>query len=103
MTEFKVCAYCGRVPISNIREDSTDYYSHIRIKYCDTCRAIVKKQQTAKRVQALRQRKREENALIKSQNELLKRENELIKQNIEEYLQLINFVREQMQESKKAQ
>lgn len=55
MEGIKRCARCYQV-ISCI--DSSDWYSHLSVKYCDSCREIVKKEQSAARVKAFRQRKR---------------------------------------------
>lgn len=93
MTPIKLCERCNNAVISSIYLDDTDYYKHIRIKYCDKCREIVKREQSAKRMQALRKRRREENAAIRTQNELLKQENELIKENIQDYLLLLEYVK----------
>lgn len=79
MIENKYCQVCNKL-ISNI--DQSDFYSFIRIKYCDNCRAEVKRQQTLARVHALRQRKKQIEIERNTQLELLKQENELLRQNI---------------------
>lgn len=56
MRDIKYCYRCA-VKISDA--NTSDWYSHISIKYCDECREIVKKEQTAARVKALRQRKKQ--------------------------------------------
>lgn len=79
MIENKYCQVCNKL-ISNI--DQSDFYSFIRIKYCDKCRAEVKRKQTLARVHALRQRKKQIDIERDTQLELLKQENELLRQNI---------------------
>lgn len=66
MSDIKFCERCCK-KISDI--NTSDWYSHISIKYCEECRQIVKKEQTAARVQRLRQRKREKE---KEQSEKLR-------------------------------
>lgn len=101
MTPIKLCERCNAVAISNINMEGTDFYSHIRIKYCDKCRQIVKKEQTARSMQALRRRRREENQEIRTQNELLKQENELLKENINDYLLLLEYVKKNLKNDMK--
>lgn len=79
MIENKYCQVCNKL-ICNIEQ--SDFYSFIRIKYCDTCRQEVKRQQTLKRVHALRERKKQIEIERNTQLELLKQENELLRQNI---------------------
>lgn len=79
MPEIKRCSRCG-VEISNIY--TADYYAHIRVKYCDQCREIVTKEQTAARVKALRRRRRERNKLLDDRLELLEEENRLLRERI---------------------
>lgn len=79
MIENKYCQVCNKL-ISNINQN--DFYSFIRIKYCDTCRQEVKRQQTLARVHALRERKKQIDIERNTQLELLKQENELLRQNI---------------------
>ena len=79
MIENKYCEVCNKL-ICNI--DQSDFYSFIRIKYCDNCRTEVKRKQTLARVHALRQRKKQIDIERNTQLELLKQENELLRQNI---------------------
>lgn len=79
MNDIKYCTRCG-VKISDI--NTADYYSHIRIKYCDVCRERANQEQTLLRVHALRKRRREKNKLLDTQLELLKEENALLRDRI---------------------
>lgn len=84
MNDVKLCCRCGAV-ISDI--NTADYYSHIRIKYCDTCREQVKREQAAMRVKALRQRRRARNKLLDERLLLLEEENRLLRERITELRQ----------------
>lgn len=79
MNDLKCCSRCGTV-ISDI--NTADYYSHIRIKYCDACREQVKREQSAMRVKALRQRRRQKNKLLDERLLLLEEENRLLRERI---------------------
>lgn len=86
MTDIKHCKRCGKV-ISNI--DSADWYSHIRIQYCDACRKQSDREKTAIRVAKLRERKRQKDKfrdqeleLMKQKVAMLEEENELIRQRL---------------------
>ena len=54
--DIKRCERCYR-PISWV--DRADWYSHIRIKYCDECRPIVEREKTAARLKRFRERQKE--------------------------------------------
>ena len=56
MPDIKRCERCYR-PISWV--DRADWYSHIRIKYCDECRPIVEREKTAARLKRFRERQKE--------------------------------------------
>lgn len=86
MTDIKRCKRCGKV-ISDI--DSADWYSHIRIQYCDACRKQSDREKTAIRVAKLRERKRQKDKfrdqeleLMKQKVAMLEEENELIRQRL---------------------
>lgn len=79
MRKFKLCERCGLI-ISNI--DTDDFYRHLSVKYCDTCRVKVQREKTAARVAELRKRKKEKDKYRDEQLELLKQENELLRQKI---------------------
>lgn len=86
MTDIKRCKRCGKI-ISDI--NSSDWYSHIRIQYCDACRKQSDREKTAIRVAKLRERKRQKDKfrdreleLMKERNQLLQEENEILRQKI---------------------
>ncbi len=101
MNNVKMCIRCNAAIISNLHSENADYYRHLRVKYCDQCREIVKREQTARRVKALRERKKEKDELTKTENELLRerlqimeRENEELRNGLENYLNLLDRVKE---------
>lgn len=57
MVEVKFCERC-HIQISDVNDDNVDYFHHIRVMYCDTCRAIVRREQTAKANRHYREKKR---------------------------------------------
>ncbi|MBR0485905.1 MAG: hypothetical protein IJJ69_14210 [Oscillospiraceae bacterium] len=80
--EVKHCAVCGKV----ISTPENDYFSHIKIKYCDSCREVIRREQARNRVNELRKRKKEKDKfrdkeleLMKEKVRLLTEENELLK------------------------
>lgn len=86
MTDIKRCKRCGKI-ISDI--NSSDWYSHIRIQYCDACRKQSDREKTAIRVAKLRERKRQKDKfrdkeleLMRQRVAILEEENELIRQRI---------------------
>ncbi len=86
MTDIKRCKRCGKI-ISDI--NSSDWYSHIRIQYCDACRKQSDREKTAIRVAKLRERKRQKDKfrdkeleLMRERVAILEEENELIRQRI---------------------
>ena len=86
MNDIKRCKRCGKV-ISDI--DSADWYSHIRIQYCNACRKQSDREKTAIRVAKLRERKRQKDKfrdqeleLMKQKVAMLEEENELIRQRL---------------------
>ncbi len=86
MTDIKRCKRCGKV-ISDI--NSSDWYSHIRIQYCDACRKQSDREKTAIRVAKLRERKRQKDKfrdkeleLMRERVAILEEENELIRQRL---------------------
>lgn len=80
MNDIKRCARCYAV-ISCL--DTSDWFSHLSIKYCDTCREIVKKEQNAKRVAACRKRKKEADKAKEIRLKNLELENEILRAKIE--------------------
>ncbi|MGN1037524.1 MAG: hypothetical protein ACI4PX_07100 [Ruminococcus sp.] len=86
MTDIKRCKRCGKI-ISDI--NSSDWYSHIRIQYCDACRKQSDREKTAIRVAKLRERKRQKDKfrdkeleLMRERVAILEEENELIRQRL---------------------
>ena len=86
MTDIKRCKRCGKI-ISDV--NSSDWYSHIRIEYCDVCRKQSDREKTAIRVAKLRERKRQKDKfrdreleLMKERNQLLQEENEILRQRL---------------------
>ena len=79
MQETKFCKGCGLI-ISRI--DSSDWYSHMSIKYCPECRRKSDRQKSAERMKEFRKRQR---AFHKAKDERLKlyeEENELLRKMI---------------------
>lgn len=71
--------YCIRCAASLGYLETSDYYSYIRKKYCDKCAAEVKKEKTAQRVAALRQRKKTEKKELLEQIKRLETENQRLR------------------------
>lgn len=77
--QVKRCERCYKI----ISDSSySDWYSHIRIKYCDTCREIVKKEKTAIRVVRCRERKKEADRKKDEQLRNLELENEILREKL---------------------
>lgn len=86
MTDVKRCKRCGKI-ISDV--NSSDWYSHIRVQYCESCRKQSGREKTAIRVAKLRERKKQKDKfrdreleLMKERNQLLQEENEILRQKI---------------------
>ena len=86
MTDVKRCKRCGKI-ISDV--NSSDWYSHIRVQYCDVCRKQSDREKTAIRVAKLRERKRQKDKfrdreleLMREKNKMLEEENEILRQKI---------------------
>ena len=73
---IKRCARCY-TPISY--EDNSDWYSHIRIKYCDECRKIVEREQAAERLKRYKQRKKEADRIRDARLKELELENQILR------------------------
>ncbi len=82
-SDTKYCAMCGRL-ISDLRDERTDYYRHIALKYCPTCAKTAERMHLNNRVRAWRARKRQKEQYRDEQLELLREENELLRQRITE-------------------
>ena len=76
---IKRCARCY-TPISF--EDSADWYSHIRIKYCDDCAKIVEKEKAAERFQRYKERQREAAKLRDQRLKELEIENSILREKL---------------------
>jgi ferredoxin len=103
MNNVKMCQRCNREIISNLHNEDTDYYSHIRIKYCDTCRKIVEKEQAAERLKRWRASKKKEEKLKDEKISLLEEENEILRKNVQQYQELFNYVAEQIRRGEQAE
>lgn len=86
MNDVKRCKRCGKI-ISDV--SSADWYSHIRVQYCESCRKQSDREKTAIRVAELRKRKRQKDKfrdreleLMREKNKMLEEENELLRQKI---------------------
>ena len=79
MQDKKYCRCCG-ILISDI--NSADYFRHISIKYCPTCKDTIKHYQGAERQYNFRQRKKKLDKLRDERLQLLAEENELLRQRI---------------------
>lgn len=69
----KTCSVCGKV----IQCD--DWYKFIRLKYCPECRKMMRRIQERNRLQALREKRREANALTRELCASQQREIELLR------------------------
>ena len=103
MNNVKMCQRCNREIISNLHNEDTDYYSHIRIKYCDTCRKIVEKEQAAERLKRWRASKKKEEKLKDEKISLLEEENEILRKNVQQNQELFNYVAEQIRRGEQAE
>lgn len=79
----KFCVMCGRL-ISDLDDPATDYFRHIRLKYCPVCRETAEHLQGVDRVKRYRERKRKRDKERDTQLDLLKEENELLRKRIEQ-------------------
>ena len=86
MTDVKRCKRCGKI-ISDV--SSADWYSHIRVQYCENCRKQSDREKTAIRVAKLRERKKQKDKfrdkeleLMRERVAILEEENELIRQRL---------------------
>lgn len=79
MTDKKYCQCCG-ILISDLA--TADYYSHIRIKYCSTCKVTMSDIHNRQRQREYRQRQKQIRQLKDDRIELLRKENELLRQRL---------------------
>ena len=73
---------CARCYTSISFEDSADWYSHIRIKYCDDCAKIVEKEKAAERFQRYKERQREAAKLRDQRLKELEIENSILREKL---------------------
>lgn len=78
--QIKRCERCYKI-ISDASR--ADWYSHIRIQYCDECREIVRREKAAIRVKKLRERNREKEKQTKAKIRNLEMENEILRRKLE--------------------
>lgn len=76
MKEVKRCERCYKI-ISRI--ESSDWFSHMSIKYCDECREVVKREQNRANIAAFRKRKKESDKAKDEMLRQLKLENEILR------------------------
>lgn len=76
MEDIKLCERCCK-PISNVYKD--DWYSHIRIKYCPECKAIVTKEQAAERFRRYKHRKKDAAKIRNERLRELELENQILR------------------------
>ncbi len=76
MNEKKYCERCGKL-IGDAY--NTNFYAYIRMKYCNNCKEIVRREKNAERMKRLRRENREINKARKEQLELLREENEMLR------------------------
>lgn len=69
----KRCTVCGGVV------EIADWYSYIRTKYCPACKKMMRRLQERNRLKALREKRREENALTRELCAAQQRELELLR------------------------
>lgn len=81
MQERKYCQKCCKL-ISDI--NTSDYYSHIRIKYCKSCAEQINREHAAVFAKIRRRKIKENNKLARELNNTLLQENELLKRQLEQ-------------------
>lgn len=74
--QIKRCERCYK-PISY--EDTADWYSHIRIQYCDECKEIVKKEKAAERFRRFKAKEKEAAKLRDQRIRELELENSILR------------------------
>ena len=80
MQNVKYCIKCAR-KISDI--NTADYFSHIRIKYCNDCKADANRENARERAARIRKQSRENNKLRRELNDALRVENRLLRDELE--------------------
>lgn len=77
--EIKRCDRCYK-PISYA--DNADWYSHIRIQYCDECRKIVEKEKAAARLKRFREKQKEAARIRDTRLKELELENSILREKL---------------------
>ena len=77
----KKCPICG-VVFSDLDEPGTNYYRHIRKKYCDQCREIVWNQQVTVNMKKYRANKRAMRDEVVTGLTLLREENRILRERL---------------------
>ena len=72
----KFCEKCGK-KISDA--NSSDWYAHIRVKYCEECKIIARRQNAAARIKKLREQSRLRELETKTHLKNLELENEILR------------------------
>lgn len=75
----KYCEKCGK-KISDA--NSSDWYAHIRIKYCEECKIIARRQNAAARIKKLREQSRLRELENKTRLQNLELENEILRNKV---------------------
>lgn len=100
MHNFKMCARCNAVVISNLNSPTADYFRHLSVKYCDKCREIVKREKNAEAVKRYRQRKKAEKTAKQTKVELLQAENEMLRRNYGQLCDAVSILRRELEQIK---
>lgn len=89
LENVKRCTMCGKI-ISDLNDEKTDYFRHIRLKYCPICRETAEHLQGVDRVRRYRERKRQQDKARDDQLRLLQEENELLRQRVAQLRQSVD-------------
>lgn len=81
MPPVKYCAQCGCLIA---REESTDFYAYIRLKYCRSCAADIHRRQIADSMRRARAAARERRKLEQRRTNQTTEENELLRAIVKE-------------------
>ena len=76
--ENKYCSGCGKL----ISTPESDYFSHIKILYCDKCRKKAEREQARKRMEELRKRKKQKDKFRDEELEQLRVLTEQLKEEV---------------------
>lgn len=76
--------HCARCYKAVSWEWCSDWYSHIKVKYCDECREIVRREQALERVHRYRARKKIADQEMKDRLKQLEAENKALRKCLNE-------------------